>query len=259
MDAVIPVKAANGLRCRQIAASDLDAVVALFRKGFADRSEAYWRRGLARHAARALPDGYPEYGYLLEADGTAVGVLLTLHTTRVIEGRPVVCCNVSTWYVEPAFRSQGSLLEKVATRRPDVIYLDVTPSPDTHAILAARGFTRYCAGQMLAVPLLSRGRRGASVRRVTPDDPIADLDAGDRTLVRDHLGYGCIALVGTDAAGSVPLVLQRRTIGLIQNNKRLGQVPCAQVVHCRAPGDLARFSSAVGRHLLRRPRGSGRR
>lgn len=240
-----------GLRCRPIAEGDIDAVIGLLRQGFADRSEAYWRRGLARHKDRALPPGYPVYGYLLEAGRRAVGVLLTLFTAVETDRGPAVRCNVSSWYVEPAFRSQGSLLETVATRRAEVTYLDVTPAPHTWPIMEARGFTRYCRGQMLACLALSRPRPGARARLAQSDDPLAELVPGDRQLLRDHVAYGCLGLVCTDAAGSRPLVFQRRTIGLVPNVKRFGQVPCLQLVFAHAADDVARFAGAAGRALLR--------
>lgn len=246
-----PVTPPTGLRCRPILEGDLDAVIGLLRKGFADRSEVYWRRGLARHRDRELPTGYPIYGYLLEAGRQAVGVLLTLFTAVETERGPAVRCNVSSWYVEPAFRSQGTLLEAVATRRAEVVYLDVTPAPHTWPIMEARGFTRYCRGQMLACLALSRVRPGAVARIAAPGDPLPELAPGDRQLLRDHVAYGCIGLVCTDPAGARPLVFQRRTIGLVPNLKTFGQIPCLQLVFTQAPEDLARFAGVAGRALRR--------
>ncbi len=252
MSIVVKAEPALRLRCREILQGDLDAVIGLLRKGFTDRSEDYWRQGLARHTARTLPDGYPVYGYLLEAGQTAVGVLLTLHTETEDGGRTSVRCNVSSWYVEPAFRSQGTLLEKVATRRTEVTYLDVTPAPRTWPIIETRGFRRYCLGQMLAFPLLNRLRKGARVRAADRDDAMEELRPTDRDLMRDHIGYGCIGLICTDAQGSTPLVFQRRTIGLLPNVKTFGQIPAMQLIFCHAIEDVARFAAPIGRLFLRR-------
>ena len=63
------------VRCRTIEETDLDTAIGLLRIGFADRSEDYWREGLARHRAQPLPNDVPRYGYLIEKDGDAVGVL----------------------------------------------------------------------------------------------------------------------------------------------------------------------------------------
>ena len=48
---------AKRVRCREIRSADLDAAVALLQQGFPERTDLYWRRGLARQATRALPAG----------------------------------------------------------------------------------------------------------------------------------------------------------------------------------------------------------
>jgi hypothetical protein len=70
------------IRCREITETDLDAVAELLTRGFAGRSREYWIRGLRRQAAREIPQGYPRFGYMLNNDGIAVGVLLLLYTSR---------------------------------------------------------------------------------------------------------------------------------------------------------------------------------
>jgi hypothetical protein len=248
------VQSTGPVRCRTIEESDIDGVVALLQKGFADRPEAYWRRGLARHRARALPAGYPTFGYMLEHGGAPVGVLLTLYTAVPGEGGHAIRCNLSSWYVEPPFRAHGSLLEKIATRRPDVTYLNVTPAPHTWAIQEARRFHRYCLGQLLALPALSRCEPGVSVEEVTETTELGGLEPFERDLVRDHRSYGCVVLLGADRQGRRPFVLQSRTIGLIPNNPRIGQIGCMQLIHSPSTADFARFAGPIGRLLLRRHR-----
>ena len=245
---------ASAVRCRPIVEDDLEAVVALLGKGFPDRSEAYWRQGLARHLARSRPPGYPTFGVLLEHEGVPVGVLLTLFSAVEHGGERSIRCNLSSWYVEPPFRAHGSLLEKVATRRPEVTYLNVTPAPHTWAIQDARGFVRYCRGQVFAAPALSRPRTGVTVQDVTACDPLEDLEPYERNLVRDHLAYGCIVLLGSDERGRRPFVLLRRTIGLVPNLRKAGRVGCVQLVYSRDEEDLPRFAGAIGRCLLRNHR-----
>ena len=73
---------ARKIRCREIAAGDVDAVADLLTRGFPGRPRAYWLAGLERQAARAVPDGYPRYGYLLEAAGAVVGALLLMYSQQ---------------------------------------------------------------------------------------------------------------------------------------------------------------------------------
>ena len=46
---------------------------------------------------------------------------------------PKIRCNVSSWYVEPAFRSFASLLVLRALKNKDVTYLNISPAPATRA------------------------------------------------------------------------------------------------------------------------------
>ena len=69
-------------RCREIGEADLESVAGLLVRGFPHRSRDYWLVGLNRQATRTVPQGYPRYGYLLEHEGNAVGVLLLIYTDR---------------------------------------------------------------------------------------------------------------------------------------------------------------------------------
>jgi hypothetical protein len=113
------------IRCREISAADLEAVADLLTRGFAGRSREYWTQGLRRQAAREVPDGYPRYGYMLHNDGLPVGVLLLLYTSRIDGGVPAILCNLSSWYVEPAFRNYAPMLTKIAQRHKEVTYINI--------------------------------------------------------------------------------------------------------------------------------------
>lgn len=245
-----PAPPRAAVRCRPIENRDLDAVVALLARGFADRTEDYWRRGLARHATRPLPEGCPTYGTMLESQGRPVGVLLTLFDAHPRDGGAALRCNLSSWYVEPEFLAQAAMLDASAQRRRDATYLNVSPAPHTVALQEARGFTRYCRGQMFIVPALSPGRRGLRARVVSSEDPLDDLPPAERRLVRDHLSYGCIGVVATEAGLSQPLVFLKRRIGWSRRDIGSGPVPCLQLVFCRDVAALPRLAGPVGRRLL---------
>ena len=239
-----------GLRCRQIEADDLDGVAAILSRGFADRDLAYWHRGFARHRDHGPPAEHPTYGFLLEADGRIVGVLLTLHRLVREDGKPCVRCNLSSWYVEPEFRSYGPLLDRMATRDRRVTYFNVTPAPQTWPMLESRRYRRYCNGQMLIFPALARSRPGLTVRRISPGDLLRDFSAEDRVLAKAHLDYGCVGFSCDDGKGARPLLFQRRTIGLVPNVKSFGQVPTMQLVYAPSLDDVVTFAGPIGRRIL---------
>src|ERR1700739_2903210 len=99
---------AHRVRFRQISDSDVNDVVELLTRSFAPRrSRPFWQDVMARLAAHATPPGAPRYGYMLDNGKAPVStVLMVSSTTAAGEVRS----NVSSWCVDPAYRSYASLL-----------------------------------------------------------------------------------------------------------------------------------------------------
>ncbi|MBV9116468.1 MAG: hypothetical protein JOY63_03785 [Acetobacteraceae bacterium] len=237
-----PADQGGPVRCREIGPADVDGVVALLTRGFGhDRGQ--WSRALRRMADHEAPAGFPQYGYLLESEGRTVGALLLIFA-RVGESAPVRC-NVSSWYVEPAFRSYGPLLARCATRRKDVTYFNLTPAPPTWRMLRAEGYTQYAQGRLVAVPLLAPPRPGTRVRPVGgPTGDSGRLPQAEAKILLDHARHGCASLV-CDAAGEQhPFVFAFHRLR--------GLFPVARLVYCRDLEAFARFAGPLGRFLARR-------
>jgi hypothetical protein len=231
------------IRSRPIAPSDHDAVAALLNKGFAfRRSRAFWQQLLDRLDRRAVPDGLPKCGYLLESAGRPVGaVLLIFATPRTGDDPNAIRCNISSWYVEPAFRSYASFLAAQAIRHRYVTYLNISPAPNTRPIIEAQGYKRYSNGLFIAVPALKRAVEPAHIVEadVGPGAPHEDFE---RDLLARHAGYGCLSFWCATAERAHPFVFRQRLFK--------GILPCAQLIYCRDIGDVARFAGLIGRHLL---------
>src|SRR3984885_10943184 len=182
-------------RVREILESDLHGIADLLTRGFVHRSRDYWMRGLQRQGARSIPDGAVRYGYLLESEGVAVGCLLLIYSSKIIDGQAATFCNLSSWYVDPAFRNYAALFASMSQKRKDVTYFNVTPATATWPILEAQGFVPYCRGLYFSVPALARSGRGIKVEAVAPDTPlIADLPGADLDMLRRHAEYGGLSL-----------------------------------------------------------------
>jgi len=232
------------VRRREIGEPDLGAIADLLVRGFPGRRREYWAGGLRRMTERPSPPaGSPRYGYMLEAAGGPVGVVLLLFDDGIARGEPGPRCNLSSWYVEPAFRMHAPLLVASALRRRDVTYTNVTPAPHTWATIEAQGFIAYAIGQVLVAPALSRIREPARV---------LDFAAGPRrdipeaALLADHAGYGCRSLVVEAPSGTYPFVFLPLRV-------RAGRLPTpvVQLIFCRDIADLSRFAGVLGRALLR--------
>jgi hypothetical protein len=235
-------------RCREITETDLDAVADLLTRGFVGRSRDYWMQGLRRQAARTVPQGYPRFGYMLDNDGAPVGVLLLLYTFRDEGGEPSIYCNLSSWYVEPAFRNYATLLTKIAQRHKEVTYLNISPAIWTWPIIEAQGFSPYCSGLFFSVPLLSRARSGMTVEAVAPGATAIDgLPDAEVELLTRHARYGCLSLVCRAPGGEpFPFILSPMRI-----RRGLIAPPAMQLIYCRDIAEFVACAGAIGRALIR--------
>ena len=172
-------------RCREITEADIDAVADLLTRGFVGRSREYWMQGLRRQAACEVPSGYPRFGHMLDHAGMAVGVLLQLYTSRIIDGEASIHCNLSSWYVDPEFRNYAPMLTSVAQRHKNVTYFNISPAHWTWPIIEAQGFRSYCSGLLFSIPTLSRAAPRTTVETISSDtQTVADLPQSDVELLK---------------------------------------------------------------------------
>jgi hypothetical protein len=241
--------AAQKIRCREITEADIDAIGDLLARGFYWRPRAYWMRGLQRQRTRDVPAGYPRFGFMLEHDGLPVGVLLLIYSLRPDGTAEATCCNLSSWYVEPAFRNYATLLTRIAQKNKDVTYINISPAAFTWPIIEAQGFRSYCSGLLFSLPLLSRVESGMTIGTVDADaGHVEGLAAREVGLLTRHAQYGCLSLVCRTASGeALPFILSPVRI-------RRGWIapPAMQMIYCRDIADYVRCAGAIGRLLLRR-------
>jgi hypothetical protein len=196
---------------------------------------------------RETPDSFPRFGYMLEHDQTPVGALLLIHTARNDGGRAFIRCNLSSWYVQPAFRSYAPMLTKVAQRHKDVTYVNVSPAQWTWQVIEAQGFRPYCGGLFFSFPAISRPVNAMHVEVVGRSvQEIAGLPEADVALLARHAAYGCLCLVCRAGDGrAFPFVLLPMRVGRIR-------LPVMQLIYCADLADYVVCAGAMGRFLVRR-------
>jgi hypothetical protein len=237
MDAPVPA-----IRCRQIAEADIPAVATLLSRGFPNRTRQFWLRALARLQGHQPPTGLPKYGYLLEGGSGPVGAILLIFSSMRDGDRITTRCNLSSWYVDPAFRAYATLLVSQALRHKDITYLNVSAAPHTWPIIEAQGFSRYCDGIFIAMPALQGLFSCEKVNVLDAGQrPSGVFDSFDQEILSRHAEHGCISLWCDTAERSYPFVFRPR---LVRNF-----VPCAQMIYCRDIADFVRFAGPVGRYL----------
>jgi hypothetical protein len=237
--------AAPSLRCRQIEEADLESVASLLAQGFPTRSRQFWLGAFAQLRRHAVPPGLPRYGYMLDSDGRAVGAVLLICTLVRGDRGDAPRCNLSSWYVDPAFRAFAPMLVSRALRPKDVTFINVSPARHTWPILEAQGFSRICDGAFFAVPLLNGWFGGAKIKVLDGrQKPQVCFDPRDQETLSAHAAHGCITFWCATAERAYPFVFRRRFVR--------GFVPYAQLIYCSDVTDFVRCAGPLGRALARR-------
>jgi hypothetical protein len=204
-------------------------------------------QGLRRQAVRDVPAGYPRFGYMLDNDGRAVGVLLLLYSSRIDGGETTIQCNLSSWYVDPAFRNYAPLLTKIAQRHKEVTYLNISPATWTWPIIETLGFNSYCSGLFFSLPALSRVPSGTTIETISADSrAVEGLPAAEVELLTRHARYGCLSVVcRTPGGGAFPFILLPMRI-------RRGWIapPAMLLVYCRDIAEFVDCAGVIGRALI---------
>ena len=233
------------VRCRQIAEDDLGVVADLLTAGFPDRTRKYWTTGLTKMARRAPVENCPRFGYLLEADGAAVGAILLIFTDFGDGSDARVRCNISSWYVAPEYRAYAAQLSATALKLKHVTYLNISPAPHTWPLLLTQGYQRYSDGQFACIPALSRRRARTRVWAVPSDGRCGQAGLPEYDLLVAHAEAGCLSLVCDSAGGRDPFVLAPRRVAY-------SPIQLMQLIYCRDTADFARCAGALGGFLLKR-------
>ncbi|MGC1447903.1 MAG: acyl-CoA acyltransferase [Xanthobacteraceae bacterium] len=237
--------AVSDIRCRQIDESDADAVADLLTRGFPSRGSQFWRHALDQLTRREPPDGLPKYGYLLETKGRPVGVILLICSAMPAGETFAPRCNLSSWYVDPAFRAYAPMLVSQALRHKEVTYTNVSAAPHTWPIIEAQGFSRYSNGIFISLPALTFGGEKVEVYDARRR-PAVGFDPFEQETLTQHAAHGCISLWCATAERAYPFVFRPRLVK--------GFVPCAQLIYCRDIADFGRFAGPIGRYLALRGR-----
>src|SRR6201987_2288343 len=184
---------------------------------------------------------------MLDQEGQPAGVLLLLYSVHEDGGEESIRCNLSSWYVEPAFRNYAPMLTKIAQRHKDVTYINISPASWTWRIIEAQGFRSYCNGLFVSFPALSRGASSLTVEIVSRHvRELEGLSTSETALLARHAACGCLSILCRAADGrAFPCILQPMRI-------RRGQLapPAMQLIYCHDIADYIACAGSIGRFLL---------
>jgi hypothetical protein len=231
------------VRARQICQTDIPAVVNLLAAGFKDQSSEFWQQALMKLTDHSTPIGLPKYGYLLESNGAVVGVILLIFSELGSGTAAAIRGSVSSWFVEPSFRSYATLLASKALSHKHVTYLNITPAMHTLPILQVQGYSQYSKGIFFALPALQLRFPGARVTVAAPDTrPSSQFEPFEHELLSEHAKYGCLSLWCETAERAYPFVFRPRS--------HKGILPYVQLIYSRHLDAFVRLAGPLGRFLI---------
>lgn len=218
---------------RPVTRDDFQAICQFLNMGFQDNSIP-WSRLFEYDWIEDRPD----HGFLLTIDERIIGFLGTVYSRPDAGGRGVTwLCNLSSWFVEHAYRGWGSYLLWAATRRTDTIYTSITPGRETQSMLKTLRY-RTLDKERHFLPLLNPRtiRRGRLATEFDLERIRLELADNDRKILDDHASYDLLHVLIKDDRGSAYLILKRRLLFL----RRKRRIPSSELLYCNNTELLAR-------------------
>lgn len=230
---------------REIEEQDLTEVVALLCEGFPRSTSMYWQAGLRRLANRERPPSTEKYGYVLTVGSRLRGVVLTIPSIH--EEGPVrrVYVNISSWYVQPAFRGPlAKELYRRASRHEGITYTNLSAATHTIETIKSLEFEEWTAGQMVAVGVKRHRSSLGKIRFLSPGKLRSSDCSAEASLLADHTSFGCLSFFLETPNCRSPFIFVRRHVK--------GGIPCAQLIYCRHLTDLIQHGLAISSWLTMR-------
>ena len=206
-----------------------------------ERSAQAWAQAFRQSWCRDKPNN----GFLLKHEGRVVGGIGAIYADRTIRGQEYRFCNITSWCVEDAFRSQSMRLAMAVTSQPGLHFTDLTP---TEVVSKTLQFLKFKPmDERHAVfpnhPAMPSWFGGASI--VTDPERIdALLSPAAAKVLNDHRHLPWLRHLAVGHAGAWCHVVWKPT--------RLRNIAGAMVLAVSDPEIFVRYRTAVGGHLLLR-------
>jgi hypothetical protein len=204
------------------------------------RSAEQWAQAFRQDWGVARPNS----GFVVRDQGRIVGGIGAIYAERFIRGRPERFCNITSWCVLDAYRTQSMRLAMAVVSQPGYHFTDLTPTEVVSKTLQFLKFKpmneRHAVWPNFPWPF----SRLAGVRVI--DDPNgmeAALSAPDAKVFQDHRHLPWLRHAAVGRPGAYCHVVWKPN--------RLRGVAGAMVLAFSDAGLFLRYRRALGAHLLR--------
>ncbi|ARP99711.1 hypothetical protein [Pseudorhodoplanes sinuspersici] len=228
---------------RPIGFQSLDEAMPVLARGFPAAPRSFWESGLARLKRYGATDSTKRTGYLLQAEGNDVGVILAIPSAREQDGQRYPVVNLSSWYIDERHRWRGPRMLQQVVSCETTLYTDLTPTEPVRAMIGRFGFRNWTEGTlifMLPFQALKPARKANVVPwHKLPSDAFAPAI---RRMLDDHAALGCTPAGLWDGERLHPLIFSR--------TQRRG-VPIARLIYAESRSLVKTHMGAIARFLLR--------
>jgi hypothetical protein len=204
------------------------------------RSAEQWAQAFRQDWGVARPNS----GFLIRDQGRIVGGIGAIYAERVIRGRPERFCNITSWCVLDAYRTQSMRLAMAVVSQPGFHFTDLTPTEVVSKMLQFLKFKPMNERHAVwpNVPWLFSWLGGTRV--IADPDRIEEvLAAADAKVFRDHRHLPWLRHAAVGRPGAFCHVVWKPN--------RLKGVAGAMVLAFSDAGLFQRYRFALGAHLLR--------
>ena len=225
--------------------ANLQEAVATLARGFPGRPASFWRKGLDRLTAYRRATAGPPIGRLMRVQDKPVGVILTIASKHRAGGREHDVVNLSSWYVEESYRWAAPRMLESIVAEDGVVFVDLSPTPQTARINQRLGFRSAGEGLWLYPLPWTAISSPAEGRMISFEDLPGDvLPPAEREVLARHRELGSIAAALRVGDKYYPFLFQpirRRGLPVA----RLLLAPSRRMV-VRHRGPIARFLLGSG-------------
>ena len=205
------------------------------------RTPEVWARAFRQNW---LPDK-PNNGFLIRQDGRIVGGIGAIYAERPVHGKLERFCNITSWCVLDAFRTQSGRLAMAVVSQPGFHFTDLTPTEVVSKTLQFLKFKPMNERQAVWPNVPWPFARLAGVRVLTDPGRIEGvLPADAAKAYRDHRHLPWLSHLAVGRGGAWCHVVWRPT--------ELKGVKGAMVLAFSDAGLFLRYRLAAGSHLLLR-------
>lgn len=203
------------------------------------RSAGQWAQAFRQEWGVARPNS----GFVVRDQGRIVGGIGAIYAERVIRGRPERFCNITSWCVLDAYRTQSMRLAMAVVSQPGYHFTDLTPTEVVSKTLQFLKFKPMNERQAVWPNLPWPFSRLAGVRVIADPNGIeAALSASDARVYRHHRHLPWLRHAAVGRPGAY--------CHIVWKPNRLRGIPGAMVLAFSDAGLFLRYRRALGAHLL---------